>query len=346
MGDRGLTERAAGLASQLQAWPRRRASLAELWQLLDAVDPASRIDARRRVLLADALAELADAGLVGLPSAASYDRTEAPHVPRFVTVSPSAPARAARRRAVWHPDLAWAAEARLTPAQTDVLEHVNRWLHERRDALVVPLRERSLDIFGHEKTLGRLLPTTLFGPGRLTLDLLRTRRALVRFTSEIVGPGDLLLVVENSDTFDSLIRALRRRDDHRVGTVGWGAGSSFEASVLSIRQLEPAVRGIRYFGDLDEKGLHIPAAAAVLAAAEGLPPLRPATGLYDALLAVATPQPGQRRVPPAAAAQAVRWLEPRHRDRAVTVMTAGARLAQEAVGLEYLLSQNAWHNDL
>ena len=346
MSDRGLTERAAELASRLAAWPRRRVGLAEMWRLLDEIDPASRIDARRRVLLAEALAELAAAGLVGLPSAASYDRTEAPHMPRFVTVSRLVAARPARRRAVWHPDLSWAAEARLRPAQTEVLEQVNRWLHERRSTLVVPLRERSLDIFGHEKTLDRLLPTTLFGSGRLTLDLLRTRRALVRFTSETVGSGDLLLVVENSDTFDSLVDALRRRDDHRVGIVGWGAGSSFGASVLSIRQLEPAVGGVRYFGDLDEEGLRIPAAAATLAAAESLPPLRPATGLYDALFAVATRQPGQRRVPPATAVQAVGWLEPRHHEHAISVLTAGTRLAQEAVGIEHLLTHEVWLSDL
>ena len=46
--------------------------------------------------------------------------------------------------------------------------------------------------------------------------------------------------------------------------------------MLSIRQLHPPVLSVRYFGDLDEKGLRIPASAA---AAEGLPPLRSAAGL-------------------------------------------------------------------
>jgi hypothetical protein len=346
VSDRGLSERAAGLASRLTAWPRRRVSLSELWHLLDEVDPASRIDARRRLLLADALAELDSAGLLRLPSARSYDRTEAPHVPLFVTVDRPVAPPAARPRPVWHPELSWAAEVRLTPAQMDILGQVNRWLHGHRDPLVVPLRERSLDIFGHEKTLDRLLPTNLFGTGRLTLELLRTRRALVRFTTETVGVGNELLVVENSDTFDSLVTALRRRDLHRVGTVGWGAGSAFEASVLSIRRLHPPVLSVRYFGDLDEKGLRIPASAAAFAAAEGLPPLRSAAGLYDALLAVAAPQPGQRRVPPAAAAEAARWLDPRHRERAISVLTAGTRLAQEAVGLRHLLTHDAWLIDL
>lgn len=342
MSDNRPSDRADGLASRLQSWPRQRVSLPELWQLLDEVDPASRIDARRRVLLADALAELSSAGLLQLPSARSWDRTEAPHVPSFVTVCRPVVQPIARPRPVWHPRLSWVVVTQLTPAQLDLLGQVNSWLHLHRDPLVVPLRERSLDIFGHEKMLDRLLRTSLFGTGRLTLELLHTRRALVRFTTETVGVGRELLVVENSDTFDSLVTALRRHDGHRVGTVGWGAGSAFEASVLSIRQMDPPVYRVHYFGDLDEKGLRIPASATILAASEGLPPVRSATGLYEALLAVAAPQAGQRRMPSSSAAEAARWLDLRHRERATSVLTAGNRLAQEAVGLQHLLTHDAW----
>ena len=125
------------------------------------------------------------------------------------------------RPVVWHPALSWVPGERLTPGQQDVLEQVNRWLHHDRDPLVVPLHERSLEIFGHEKVLDRLLTTNLFGPGRLTLDVLRTRRALVRFTMEVGGgdDGDELLVVENSDTLDSVVRALRERSGIRSGSV-------------------------------------------------------------------------------------------------------------------------------
>jgi hypothetical protein len=60
--------------------------------------------------------------------------------------------------------------------------------------------------------------------------------------------------MENSDTFDSLLTVLRGRGDHRVGLVGWGAGTGFEASVLSIAHIDRAITEIRYFGDLDETG--------------------------------------------------------------------------------------------
>jgi len=208
------------------------------------------------------------------------------------------------------------------------------------------MRERSLEIFRDEKALDRLTGTSLFSPGRLDLELLRCRRVAPRLHAESAGSGDILLVVENSDTFDSLLAVLRGNDDHRVGLVAWGAGTGFEASVLSIARLSHLIAEVRYFGDVDENGLRVPASAAVLAAAEGLPPIRPATGLYDALLGVGVPQAGQRQVTPAAAADLVNWLDEDHREPVEELLLAGERLAQEAVGLAYLSQHDQWGHDL
>jgi len=341
-----LSVRASAIADALADWPRRRVTLRELWHVLDLADPASRTDTRRRDLLAGVLTELAEAGVLRLPSPGSFDRTEMPHLPRFVTVPLKNGTEPSLTSVVWHPSLSWVPDARLTPAQHDALEQINRWLYTNRDPLVVPMRERSLEIFGHEKRLERLLTTGLFAPDRLTLDLLRTRRALVRFTTEHVGDGDGLLVVENSDTFDSVVTALSRDTGHRIGTVGWGAGSAFEASVLSIARLDRPIRTVCYFGDLDEKGLQIPANASTLTATAGLPEIRPAVGLYQALLELATPQDGQRRLTAHAADALARWLAPHHRQLAATHLVAGGRLAQEAVGLSYLLTNHHWLDGL
>src|SRR5260370_9171997 len=108
------------------------------------------------------------------------------------------------------------------------VEQVNQWLHDSRDHLVVPSRERSLEIFGDEKALDRLIGTALFAPGRLSLELLRCRRVVPRLHCEPVGKGRVLLVVENSDTFNSLAEVLRGRNYHRVGLAGWGAGTAFQ----------------------------------------------------------------------------------------------------------------------
>jgi len=242
---------------------------------------------------------------------------------------------------VWHPALAWVPSAELTAFQIDRLLEVNTWLFRHTDELVVPVRERSLEIFGHEKTLDSLLVTDAFAQGRLSLETLRARRVAPPLHTHTVSDGNVLLVVENSDTFDSVTRALAARPG-RVGVVGWGAGAAFEASALSIPDISPAISEIRYFGDLDRSGLHIPASVSELAVASRLPPVRPAVGLYAALLRIGRPRPGQPRVTEPAAAKLAAWLDPTHREATRLLLTSGHRLAQEAVGLAYLLRHDDW----
>jgi hypothetical protein len=341
-----LSARAQRMADSLATWPRRRVQLTELWELLDQADPSSRMSVRRRWILSELITELTAADVAELPAARSYDRSEIPALPRFLTLPRESSVPEPRTAVVWFPSLAWVPRASLTQSQMHTLELANHWLHQSHDQLVVPSRERSLEVFGDEKALDRLVGTALFGPGRLSLELLRCRRVAPRLYCESAGDGDLLLVVENSDTFDSLLTVLRDRGGHRVGLVGWGAGTGFEASLLSIARINRAISEIRYFGDLDENGLRVPSNAAALAANVGLPPVRPAAGLYDAMFWRGAPQPGQRKLSPEAAVGLVSWLESDRHAQAVRLLMMGERLAQEAVGLSYLSGHDDWMEDL
>lgn len=338
-----LSPRADRIRKGIDDWPRRRVTLGELWQLFDDADPESRTSVQRRRLLADALDELAAANAILLPSRRSYDRSEQPPLPRFVTLPGGAEQPSVAPPVVWHPTLAWAADERIVPSHRRVLVHINRWLFHNRDDLVVPLRERSIEILGDEKALDRLFVTGLFGPDRLTLNMLKAKRVAPPMHTAQVGEGDLLLVVENSDTFDSIVTAMRTTAG-RVGAVGWGAGAAFEASVLSI----PADRysDIAYFGDLDHKGLQIPANASRLATSIGLPPVRPAVGLYTALQEAGVTQPHSSRLGSAAVADLVAWLAQPHRPWAAEMIGSGRRAAQESVGLRHLLRHDGWRTDL
>lgn len=340
----GLSAKASRLADLVRAWPHARVPLLDLWRLLDQADPASRMDARRRTTLAELVTELAEAEVICLPSARSYDRTERPPLPRFVTVARPDRDPATPPDVLWHPALSWVPDARPTRSQLSTVTAINTWLFRSHDDLEVPVRERSLEIFGDEKALDRLLLTTLFGPGRLSLRLLRARRATPRMFTQTVGDGDELLVVENSDTFDSLTRTLTGRPGP-IGIVGWGAGGGFEASVLSIDAGDRRISMIHYFGDLDQSGLRIPANASALAVATGLPAVRPAIGLYQALLEIGRPQSGQPPVAPSDAHRLAEWLAPAHRGPAARVLIDGQRLAQEAVGLAYLLRHDHWREN-
>lgn len=337
-----LTPRAARLAAELEAWERRTITLAELWPLFARADPASATMATRRTDLASAIATLVDAGVV--TTSRNLDRTAQPPLPaRLNLVPPTATASAGilARAMPWRPELSWAATARLTVGQVGVLQAVNAWFRDRgRDPDILPLRERSLEIFGHEKRLDALLGTSIFGPDRLTLSLLRTFRTRPPLPVRRVGDGPILLVVENADTFDSLRRVLATLPS-AVGHMAWGAGGAFEASVLSVSAM-PEVRDIAYFGDLDADGLRIPLSAASLALAEGLPPVRPANGLYRLLLERGTAQPGQTPVEADRARALATWLG----DFAAPVerlLRDGVRIPQEAVSAKMLVETvNDW----
>lgn len=319
---------ATRLAELLRATGRTVIPRASVQRAFAEADPASAGTVHARGRLADALDELVADGVL---TATRATDDGVPPLPRQVrlTRAPGPPARE-RPAEPWHPELR-AAGAMRAPAQ--VVRRVNRWLFAGGDrAEVVPLRERALEITGDEKAFDAGLPAPL------TLDVLRAVRIALPLYREPVGDGPVLLVVENADTVASLVAALRP-DPGPVGALAWGAGNAFGSSVLSLAADPP--RSIRYFGDLDVAGLRIPARASALATAEGLPPVRPATGLYRALL-----EHGR----PATAAPAdpsdVDWLDPALRDPVRELLAGGRRLAQEAVGARVLAADRLWRAGL
>jgi hypothetical protein len=247
---------------------------------------------------------------------------------------------------------------------------VNRWLKSGADRTEVPLRERCLDVFAvfgapechqeAEKTLDRPTTAALFGEEDRLLSVLRTFRTppplLTEFVTEIVteddgggwgrvGTGDLLLVLENSTTWWSIVNALPAAGEHRVGYVAWGLGGGFIRSVESIAERH-RISEIRYFGDLDFSGVRIPFQAAVAARNRGLPPVVPATRLYDALFALGRPAPARDSVPADKARPFLEWLAPLHRGPAANLLATGSRLAQEWVGTRHLKGTTEWFGDL
>src|SRR5206468_7030643 len=142
----------------------------------------------------------------------------------------------------------------------------------------------SLELFRDEKRLDTLRRNRrLFAPGRLSLEVLRARLYAPPFAYRRVGQGRVALVLENVATYHSALGAVPA--DGPVGLVIFGAGGNFSASVCYLAELAtegPAawIREIRYFGDLDRRGLEIPIAADAAAREAGLPAVRPAVGLW------------------------------------------------------------------
>jgi hypothetical protein len=195
--------------------------------------------------------------------------------------------------------------------------------------------------FGDEKALYGLAGTALFGPGRISWELLRCHPVHPPFVWREAGTGSVLLVVENQATFDSLSRVLP--DDAPVGVLAYGAGNHFTASVASATDLPRPVDRISYFGDVDAQGLAIPVRAGMVAATMGLPRIEPAGALYELLFVHGRPAVhGGGPIDALAADNRVAWLPAHLRSAAARLLGEGKRLAQEWVGLEVLEHDLSW----
>ncbi|MFF5455177.1 Wadjet anti-phage system protein JetD domain-containing protein [Streptomyces sp. NPDC012950] len=290
-------------------------------------------------------------------------------LPVGIWIEPTAaPKSPAPPMPAWHPDIYWLADEweTATAKQRAGYTAVNAWLMSAPDLFRVPQRERALEIFGRygdeddflmpEKTLDSLRSGPLFGdPTRLhhVLRTFTTHPPLLteHFIEEVgdgyyqrIGAGDLLLVVENSATWWSIVNTLPA--GHRLGYVAWGLGGTFRASINTLAA-KHAVTEIRYFGDLDLSGLRIPHAAAHTARQRGLPAVMPAKRLYTALLHLGLPR--KAKEPPAAEQEAPEltdWLPGPLRPKAARLLRQGRRLAQEWVGYRYLSRTDDWHSDV
>ena len=330
------------VADSLAAVTRVHVPLSDIERYAAGADASLMSSPDRRHRLASALDELAERGILKLPAAASWDRSRQPPLPNFVTVMRDrAPARrVSSRETAWVPELAWAAEARLDERAIADLLAVQRFLaNGGRQPMVVPMRERSLELFGDEKRLDELIDGQLFREGRLTQALLRCRRVHPPFVHHPVGAGPWALVVENHDTYHSICELIPA--DGPVGTVIYGSGTHFQASVTYIADLPRRPERVLYFGDLDAAGLRIPMVADRVASKRGLPVIEAAGSLYRLLLELGTPAPARRAVTPATAHALASWLPLDAQAPARELLEAGERLAQEAVGLEVLSAHPA-----
>lgn len=344
-----LSPLAAHLASVVAAHRRQTVDLDVLYRAAVSFDRSLATSVTGRQELLDALTELDRADIAALPRGQEhFDRRSISPLPRWVR-RPSAGRRVAPegRNRVWPSALQPAAALARRPEEFTVLDVIADFLRRGGAGRIsVPIRERSLELFGEEKRLDTLLASRLFTSRALTLALLRCHPVPMPFAAQWV-PGAptgevTLLVAENHHTYASLLEATRAHAaaGGPARWVGYGGGQQFCSSVASVPLLVPAPTRIRYFGDLDLRGLEIPAIASATATTAGLPPVQPALPLYTALLTHGRKAPATAVAEPTVSAATV-WLGP-VAPGAAAVLAGGHRLAQEAVGLELLLDHPEW----
>ncbi|WP_167474297.1 Wadjet anti-phage system protein JetD domain-containing protein [Nocardia arthritidis] len=271
------------LAAAIRDWiathPTVRVPLREILGAAAAVDRTAAASVGWRTRIMAALTDLTESGDIRLPTT-SWDRTALPALPSFVTraVEPNDPPPS-RERAVWHAELSWAAQLCdadvLTATEYRQLTDINAWLR-RRTGTVIPMRERSLEIFGDEKVLDTVVLGRLFSPGRLTWELLQAFPCWPPVEQVVLGNA-AWLIVENYTTYYSIARRARETDFD--GRIIWGSGNQV-ATRLSALTGAPKPLRCWYFGDIDAGGFRVARSASRRAQLLGLPALEPARGLY------------------------------------------------------------------
>jgi hypothetical protein len=319
----------------------RRVALATLWDAFASVAPvdASATDARGRLARTLRAAERDGAWRCSKRT----DAAGRPPLPAFVELpAPELAAQPDPRAVAWRPELAWAAAlTRLSDRQHHLLLAVNAFLRDAGgDRPLVPVEERSLELFDDEKAIsGRAGGETLWGEGRLSLELLRCVPSNTPFAYERIGAGDRLLVAENQATFATLRDLLRKVPGHPYAAVVFGLGRSAQTSIGYLTELPFDVRSVDYFGDLDVDGLEMARAcleAARRAGVEAQLHLR----LWQLLL-TQRPTPAKPHRPARVEAACTLLPDPLHVD-ALTLLQSGQRIAQERCGRELLSATPQW----
>ncbi|HSD37386.1 MAG TPA: Wadjet anti-phage system protein JetD domain-containing protein [Rhodocyclaceae bacterium] len=322
----------------LQAYPRKRVPLEDLRHHYFALYPDVQNSPERGAMLLAELQSLAAQGVLVLPAATSWETVGVPPLPKWVTLVRERTPQALPDLAnvVWAPELGFWPE--LKPAQLAALLPINEFLLRRRGAFMrVPIKERSLEIYGDEKRLDAMCTGDTLFSGRLPLERVgcfRVPQPLPYRAAD--APGRPVLVVENHNTYWSF--GEWNHATRRYAAVIYGGGQNFR---LTGRALDQAMRetqavGAEYFGDLDPKGVSIP-----LDFNRTVEPsfteVTAALALYRWLLAN-----GVRREKSEcrsfAAGLASRWLDATTAIELESLWSAGLWLPQEALGIEQLQS--------
>jgi hypothetical protein len=238
-------------------------------------------------------------------------------------------------------ELAWATALPLSAYQRRLLLSVNDWLR-RTDGGKVPVAattERAYQLLGDEKAFDHVPPrggAALWGPGRLTFELLRCERPSTPLVWEPVTTiPDVprpVLCVENHATFRTLLRVLRQHPSPPWAAVAWVQGRNI-APLESLTTLPFKVTRLDYLGDLDAAGLEIAAATCAVAENAGIP-AGPARRLWELLLA--QPSRAGRRVRATEARRLTEWLPSSIRAKARDELLVGRVTPQEALRFDVL----------
>ncbi|ABQ25218.1 DUF2220 family protein [Geotalea uraniireducens] len=248
----------------LEALPYGKTMLDKIWMILSEV--ATVPPGEQRTLLRSMLDAIKDAEFIEFPRmTTSWDRSALPHLPKWINRPRTKVVRQYAEHVIWSPELSFLSSKKEL-ADSPWLK-IDKWLKETRNFIrdSVPVRERSLEIFGDEKMLDALIGAQAFKSSLITLDALSCYYVPEPAAWERGPLGSEKLpgvCIENSTTYDVVKRF--NREAGIWGFVVYGRGNGFASVVEGILPImeEFGHSRILYFGDADHEGLEIAARGA------------------------------------------------------------------------------------
>ncbi len=332
---------------------RAKVTHEEIWQAFASAFPGRPQGAEECGLLVTALQALAGQGSIALPrpGTSGWLNSLGIAIPRWVRRVRPAPAPVVRawKTFPWHPRLAWVVDLDQLPPEFDAyLRHIHEGLVHGRFERTAPLKYRSLQLTGDEKRLEQLMAGSLFGEGRLDLELLGCLPDVPPMAWESISDSPRILIFENAGPFAVARAVLAAMPRPRYGMIGFGCGNPFGRSVRHLLTIGRPLAVIHYVGDLDRPGLRTARLARVSAVAAGLPPVEPATGLHMAMLraaeafgsAVGWPHDGAAAEPLPDDPLLASFLPDEVRAETTRILQQGRRIPEEVLGPDEL--QAAW----
>ena len=223
---------------------------------------------------------------------------------------------------------------------------IQRWFAQpgSRQRMIVPVKERSLEIFGYEKRLEALLEGELFKANRLTLSHLRAQRIPEPLTWEATQVTSdrprSLLIVENLSTYLSFCRWNRATGIYAA--IAYGRGKLLRYLMVLLPEVidRMHVDRIEYFGDIDAPGILFPLQArAELRSLSVTIPFEPALHWYAAMLRRGENALLEVNDPGIWSEYFAEWFPQPFCDDIRRQFELQRRLPQELVGMEYLSGQ-------
>ncbi len=337
----GLDGIEARLFADFRGRYRSKIVLEDVQEAFSRTCPELNNEPARRARLADALEKLAGEGSILLPVNRKKDwqRFLAPALPNWIRVSrekiPLTTARFDQATFPWVPEMRFIASHSTLPALTEARQLHDFFKNGGGQRPIVPIKERSWQIFGHEKRLEELIAGKyFFGPDRLTLEMLRCRRVSY---SLIYQPSPQPwkqppIILENEATFHSFARLNAAKSIYAAVIFGNGQAVLKGTEFLTNLSRSLDQKDFFYFGDLDSAGIRIGAELAKRLAPFEIRIL-PEESFYKELISATNPiMFAPEQISPAH----LLWLTSSLARAIQDKLACSGRIAQEAVGWERL----------